>query len=85
MNVGKIGIVLTGIYFAFGFYFLSFVDGRSAIDSWYLLSASLTTVSKAYVTLFLRMLACRVYFNPLTYAFGAAGWSWRPFPFTTEL
>jgi hypothetical protein len=38
-------MALVGIYLALGYYFLAYLDGRSAVDSWYLLSATLTTVS----------------------------------------
>jgi hypothetical protein len=44
-TIAKVSMALVGIYLALGYYFLAYLDGRSAVDSWYLLSATLTTVS----------------------------------------
>jgi hypothetical protein len=43
-RIGAISLLLFIFYLGLGFYFLGYKDGRSAVDSWYLLAASITTV-----------------------------------------
>ena len=60
-----------------GYYFLAYLDGRSAVDSWYLLSATLTTVSEARF-IFFHIMAV------LTTDIGFTGWPWRRLPVRAE-
>jgi hypothetical protein len=69
-TIAKVSMALVGIYLALGYYYLAYLDGRSAVDSWYLLSATLTTVSEARF-IFFHIMAV------LTTDVGFTGWPWR--------
>ena len=44
LRIGMVSFLLFGVYLWLGYYFLGYKSGLSAVDSWYLLSATMTTV-----------------------------------------